>query len=85
VDGATRAIPGGVGVHLSQQREVEEAWNQWKLYPLVNIQKTSKNYGTPPSFMSKSTFYMAMFNSYISFRNGHVQQQTGSFPEGDHR
>jgi hypothetical protein len=45
VDGATRAIPGGVGVHLSQQREVEEAWNQWKLYPLVNIQKTSKNYG----------------------------------------
>jgi len=45
VDGATRAIPGGVGVQLSQQREVEEAWNQWKLYPLVNIQKTSKNYG----------------------------------------
>jgi hypothetical protein len=39
-------------------------------YPLVNIQKTSNNYGKSQFLMGKSTTSMAIFNSYVSLPEG---------------
>ena len=40
--------------------------------PLVNIQKTSKNYGTSSFFMGQSTISMAIFNSYAKLPEGNL-------------
>jgi hypothetical protein len=41
-----------------------------RLPGLVNIQKTSKNYGKSPCSMRKSTISMVIFNSYVKLPEG---------------
>jgi hypothetical protein len=41
-------------------------------YPLVNKQKTSKNYGKSPFLMGKSTNQMAIFNCYVKLPEGRL-------------
>ena len=70
---------------MANRHQDLEDHHREKVMWLIPSGKHTKNYGTPPSFMCKSTIYMAMFKSYISSINGHVQQQTVSLPEGNHR
>jgi len=48
---------------LEKMRKINAA--ELSSYPLVNIPKTSKNYGKSPFLMGTSTISVAMFNSKL--------------------